>query len=256
MGRPSRSVAVLQLFDTGRPVWTVEEIARQMRTSVSTAYRTVRDLVQAGFLDPVAGAGYSLGPAFIRYDRILRQSDPLVRVADPIMKALLDKTSQSATAILARRFRECVMCVHEVQGQKPHAPTSYERGVAMPLFLGATSRIILAYLPDRTLKATYLANEAAIRKALQLQTWPEFKANLRAIRSDGYAMTQSEVAKGNIGLAAPVLRDDQIVAGISLVISAKSLHGQKIEQFLPELFAAAKRVTRGFSKERPVLTRG
>jgi DNA-binding IclR family transcriptional regulator len=256
MGRPSRTIAVLQLFDNGRPVWTVEEIARQVRTSVSTAYRTVRDLVQAGFLDPVAGAGYSLGPAFIRYDRILRQSDPLVRVADPIMKDLLERTSQSATAILARRFRECVMCVHEVQGETPHAPTSYERGVAMPLFLGATSRIILAYLPDRTLKSTYLANEAAIRKVLRLQTWPEFKESLKAIRRDGYAMTHSEVAKGNIGLAAPILRDDQIVAGISLVISAKSLRSRKIEQFLPELFAAAKRVTRAFSNERPVLTRG
>jgi DNA-binding IclR family transcriptional regulator len=224
--------------------------------SVSTAYRTVRDLVQAGFLDPVAGAGYSLGPAFIRYERILRQSDPLVRVADPIMKDLLDRTSQSATAVLVRRFRECVMCVHERQGEKPHAPTSYERGVAVPLFLGATSKVILAHLPDRTLKCTYLANEAAIRKSLKLETWPEFKASLKAIRRDGYAMTRSEVAKDNVGLAAPILRDDQIVAGISVVIAAKSLHGRKIEQFLPELFAAAKRVARSFAKERPVLTRG
>jgi DNA-binding IclR family transcriptional regulator len=256
MSRPSHPLAVLQLFDTGSPVWTVEKIAKTLRLSVSTAYRTVRDLVQAGFLDPVAGAGYSLGPAFIRYDRILRQSDPLVGVADPIMRDLLARTSESATAILVRRFRECVMCVHEVQGQKPHAPTSYQRGVAVPLFLGATSKVILAHLPDRTLKSTYLANEAAIRKNLKLETWPEFKANLKAIRRDGYAMTRSEVAKDNIGLAAPILRDDQIVAGISLVIAAKSLHGRKIEQFLPELFAAAKRVARAFAKERPVLTRG
>jgi DNA-binding IclR family transcriptional regulator len=256
MARPSRTIAVLQLFDTGSPVWTVEEIARKLRTSVSTAYRTVRDLVQAGFLDPVAGAGYSLGPGFIRYDRILRQCDPLIRVADPVMSELLERTHQSATTILARRFRECVMCVHEVQGQKPHAPTSYERGVAMPLFLGATSKLILAYLPDRTLKSTYLANEAAIRKVAKLQTWPEFKAHLKAIRRDGYAWTDSEVAKGRTALAAPILRDDQIVAGISLVIASKSLHGRKIEQFLPELFAAAKRISRSFSNEKPVLTRG
>jgi DNA-binding IclR family transcriptional regulator len=256
MSRPSRTIAVLQLFDSGRPVWTVEEIAESLRTSVSTAYRTVRDLVQGGFLDPVIGAGYALGPAFIRYDRILRQSDPLIGVADPVMTGLLEQTSQSATVILSRRFRECVMCVHEVQGKKPHAPTSYERGVAMPLFLGATSKLILAYLPDRTLKSTYLANEAAIRKNSEFQAWPDFKSHLKAIRRAGYALTDSEVAKGRIGLAAPIFRDEQIVAGISLVIASKSLHGQKAEDFLPALQAAAKRISQRLSREKPLLTRG
>jgi DNA-binding IclR family transcriptional regulator len=256
MSRPSRPIAALQLFDTGRPVWTVEEIAQSLRISVSTAYRTVRDLVQAGFLDPVVGAGYALGPAFIRYDRILRQSDPLIRVADPIMSDLLERTSQSATVILSRRFRECVMCVHEVQGKKPHAPTSYERGVAMPLFLGATSKLILAYLPDRTLKSAYLANEAAIRKASKFRSWPEFKAHLKGIRRAGYAATDSEVAKGRIGLAAPILRDDQIVAGISLVVASRSLRPHDIDHFLPALLSSAKRISQRFSRERPVLTRG
>ena len=43
------------------------------------------------------------------------------------------------------------MCVHQVRGDKSRGETSYERGVAMPMFLGATSKVILAQLPDRTL---------------------------------------------------------------------------------------------------------
>ena len=43
-----------------------------------------------------------------------------------------------------------------------HLPASYERGMEMPIFLGATSKVILAHLPDRILKKTYLNHESTI----------------------------------------------------------------------------------------------
>jgi DNA-binding IclR family transcriptional regulator len=186
MSRPNRLLAILDLFDAARPVWTVEAIGAALRVPTSTLYRHVRELVRAGFLDPVTGAGYALGPAFIRYDRVLRQTDALIRVASPIMGQLLERTTQNATVILCRRFRDGVMCVHDVHGIAPHSPTSYERGVAMPLFLGATSKVILAHLPDRTLKRVYCANEAVIRPTCRIgrsrestaRTKPSFTALL------------------------------------------------------------------------------
>jgi DNA-binding IclR family transcriptional regulator len=256
MSSPNRLISVLQLFDNGRPVWTVEALAQALGTSPSTAYRSVRALVQAGFLDPVTGAGYALGPAFIRYDRVLRQNDPLIKVADPIMSDLLADTDQGATVILCRRFRDCVMCVHEVQGSKPHAPTSYERGVAMPMFIGATSKILLAHLPDRTLKSTYLDNEQIIRRVLKIQSWQQFREQLKAIRRSGFALTDSEVAKERIGLAAPIVRDDQVIASISLVIATKVLGRRKAESFSPAVCAAAARISQSLARKRPLVTRG
>jgi DNA-binding IclR family transcriptional regulator len=60
------------------------------------------------------------------------------------------------------------MRVHEITGAQPRGTTSYERGVAMPMFLGATSKVILANRPDRTLKSAYLANDEAIRRTLKV----------------------------------------------------------------------------------------
>ncbi|HEU5019462.1 MAG TPA: IclR family transcriptional regulator C-terminal domain-containing protein [Pseudolabrys sp.] len=256
MGGPNRLISVLQLFDNGRSVWTVDEIAEALTTSPSTAYRSVRALVQGGFLDPVTGAGYALGPAFIRYDRVLRQNDPLIKAADLIMSDLLSQTDQGATVILCRRFRDCVMCVHEVQGAKPHAPTSYQRGVAMPMFIGATSKIILAHLPDRVLKSTYLSNEQVIRRVLKVQNWQQFREQLKAIRRAGIALTDSEVAKGRIGVAAPIVRESQVIASISLVIAAKALGHRKAETMVSSVLAAASRISRNLSREKPLVTRG
>ncbi len=249
-----RILSVLNLFDGDRPVWTVEQIGRALKLSASTAYRSVRALVNAGFLDPVTGAGYVLGPAFIRYDRLLRQSDRLCLIADTVMNDLLAATDQRATIILCRRFRGCVMCVHEVRGSGPQVVTSYERGVAMPLFIGATSKVILAHLPDRMLKAVYLGNEKAIR-AFGPATWPEFKAHLREIRKQGFALTDSEVRKGRIGLAAPIFRDDQVIAGISLVIMSSALGRTKAEKFVPDVREAAATISRRISRERYAVSR-
>jgi DNA-binding IclR family transcriptional regulator len=255
MSRPDRLLAILQLFEDGRPVWTVDDIGVALGMSISTTYRHVRSLVQAGFLDPATGAGYALGPGFIRYDRILRQNDQLIQIAEPVMKALLARTNRHATVILCRRFKDCVMCVHEIQGDKSKRTTSYERGVAMPMFLGATSKVILANLPDRTLKSVYLANEKTIRHVLKVNDWKTFKDEFREIRRAGYVLTDSEVAEGRIGLAAPVSRDGQVIAGVSLVAIPNKTDRKKISTYIPSVMAAAAEISLSLSHEMAIVPR-
>lgn len=244
----NRVLAILQLFENGQPVWTVEELSREIDASTSTTYRHVRELVQSGFLDPVSGAGYALGPAFIRYDRILRQNDELIRIAAPIMENLLGQTSQKAMVILCRRFKDCVMCVFEVHGKEPHPSASYERGVAMPMFLGATSKVILANLPDRALKAVYLSNEQTIHRLLHVDSWQQFKDEIRSIKQAGYAMTDSEVAVGRIGLAAPISRDQQVVAGISLVAVPNTTEREQLADYVVHVMEAARLISAELSQ--------
>ncbi|MFG1248196.1 IclR family transcriptional regulator [Xanthobacter flavus] len=244
MGLASRILQVMGLF-RGRP-WplTVEEIAQETGVSQSSAYRDVQELCRAGFLDPVIGAGYVLGPAFIEYDRLLRQGDTLIPIASRVMHELLDQTTQRATAILCRRYRDTVMCVHQEHGTAPHPITTYERGVAMPLFAGASSKVVLAHLDDRSLKRIYLDNEDTIRARLGHGDWKAFKAEVRAIRRDGVVETVSEVAEGRAGIAAPVLVNKQVIAGVSLVLAAEDLAGAS-----PAIRAAVIEAGRRISEE-------
>jgi len=255
MARSHRLLAILQLFEDERSIWTVDAIGAALKMPTSTAYRHVRELVQAGFLDPVTGAGYALGPAFIRYDRLLRQKDELIHVAEPVMMDLLDETSQRATVILCRRFKDCVMCVHEVRGREPHPPTSYERGVTMPLFVGATSKIILANLPDRTLKSVYLENEKTIQRVLKVEGWKQFKSQFREMRRAGYVLTDSEVAAGRVGIAAPILRGGQLVAGISLVSVPRAAERAKLKSYIPRVIAAGEKISKLILKKSTLVPR-
>lgn len=216
----NRTLHILQLFET-RPAWTVEEIAVEMEISVSSAYRDVKELSNTGFLAPSSRSHYMLGPAFIRYDLLMRQTDPLVAGATAPMTQLLAQTTQHGVALISRRFRDQVMCVHQQRGNN-HPPTSvYQRGVALPMFRGATSKVIMANLGDRALKQVYLDHEQDIKELAGFANWKAFADEMAQIRQAGAAVTDSEVAPGRTGIAAPVFADGQVIAGLSLVLELK-----------------------------------
>ncbi len=212
----NRTLHILQLFER-KTLWTVEEIAVEMGVSISSAYRDVKELSNLGFLALSARSEYMLGPAFIRYDLLMRQGDPLVKAASEPMLALLSRTTQHAVALISRRFRDQVMCVYQVKGTDHPPSSTYERGVALPMFKGATSKAILAHLGDRALKQVYLNHEHEIRESAGLGGWKDFAKQMKAIREAGVACTDSEVAQGRVGIAAPVFGEGQVVAGVSLV---------------------------------------
>ena len=212
----NRTLHILRLFTPAHALWTVDDLAVELGLSSSSAYRYVQELRSAGFLDRVHG-GYALGPALIGLDYLIRTHDPLIRAAAPLMRLLLETTTQRGTIILCRRCRDYVMCIHQEQGDLPHRRAGYERGVAMPLFTGATSRIILANETLTVQRRTYLEHETAIQAAGDAANWKEFAALANRIKAAGYAESTSEVTPGLHGIAAPVFQDKRIVAALSLV---------------------------------------
>lgn len=251
----SNLLTILQLFDGDDVVLTVDEIAARLGISVRTAYRNVRELTDAQFLDPVTGAGYVLGPAFIHFDRLIRQNDPLIRIADPHMERLLDKAGQAASVILCRRFRDRIISVHSRDGAAPHLPASYERGVAMSLFLGAPAKAILAFLPDRALQALYLRNEEELRAA-GAPPYAEFRQGLKRIKRQGFAVTASEVGSGRIGIAAPIMRRSTVTASISMVIDAEARHVEDLSRtYAKDVMAVAASISAPLDRQETYMSR-
>ncbi len=103
--------------------------------------------------------------------------------------------------------------------------------------------MILANLPERSLRSVYLNNEQKIRTAAGVRDWTDFKEQIRAIRRAGFAMTNSEVAEGRIGLAAPISRAGLVVAGISMVIVPSEKERASLLGFAEKVVAAASRLS-------------
>lgn len=215
-GLPSsgdRLLAVLGLFTINRPAWTVEEAAEKLEVSATTAYRYFKRLTRVGLISPVSGASYTLGPAIIQMDRQIQLCDPMLRAARGVMAGLIRQVPEGGVLSLCRLFHDRVMCVHQVMGDNPPELISYERGHPMPLFRGAGSKIILAYLPNRTLKSLFERNTQAIADADLGRDWDEFRRLLAAIRRAGVASTAGDLNPNRVGVAAPIFDQRRAILG-------------------------------------------
>jgi DNA-binding IclR family transcriptional regulator len=199
-----RLLSVLWLFSAERPVLEVEEIARTLHISLSTAYRYVGQLCESGFLSPMGSLGYALGPAIIELDRQIRLADPLVQSATPVLRRLLTDVDPSATILLCRLYRDQVMCVAQSPGKGAHAHIglSYERGRPMPMLRGAPSKVILAHLPSRAAERLWESQSLELRQSQG--DWKAFRGHLAKIRKAGVAVSHSEIDSGVVGIAACV----------------------------------------------------
>lgn len=220
MAGPDRTVSVLKLFTLGRPAWTVEEAANELQVSASSAYRYFATLVDAGLLTTVGSGRYTLGPAILQYDRQIQLTDPLLRVAKPVMADIMSFAPTGSTVLLCRIFRETVLCVHQAAEANSAARVSYERGRPMPLFKGATSKIILAHLPPRDLRRLYEIHRTEIGAARLGDEWGAFRTAMARMRKAGHAVTRAEVDPERIGIAAPILDDHRRALGsLSYVVA-------------------------------------
>lgn len=243
MAALDRYVEILRLFDERKADWTIQEMAERLQVPASTIYRTVRALVSQGFLDPSTEAHYRLGAAFIEFDRRLRISDPLIREGTSILRDMVMTVSQPCAALVARLYRDQVICVADDRSASADIPTSYERGRPMPLLRGATSKAILAQLPRARL-SRILRNARIDDRPIE-----DIAPDLAAIRRRGYTVTYGEVDENLVGLSVPVsCREAAINASISLILYAADLDEALERRLLMILIASADMLARKLSR--------
>ncbi len=236
-------LAVLALFSIEEPEWTVEAAASALQVSAPTAYRYFKQLTKAGLLSPVTGASYALGPAIIGMDRQIQICDPMLNAARGVMVDLIQYAAESSTVLLCRLYHDRVMCVHQVMGRGPQLPVSYERGRLMPLFRGATSKIILAHLPSRTLKSLFERQAAEVVAAGLGTSFAAFRQGLTAVRRAGVIVSRAEIDPGRVGVAAPIFGAERAILGsLSFVLPEPRADERLIARLAPLTVAGAREI--------------
>ena len=106
----------------------------------------------------------------------------------------------------------------------------------MPLFRGATSKVILAGMPGRDLRRLFRSREAEIDAAGLGPDWDTFRKRLAQIRKDGFLVTRAELDQNRTGIAAPILDfARRAIGSLSYVIPESSA---SVESRLAALVAA------------------
>jgi DNA-binding IclR family transcriptional regulator len=241
-----RMIGILDLFEDNTLCWTVEQLHDRLGFTRSTLYRYLKVLTDAELLTSLPDVGYSLGPRIIELDYNIRRQDPLILASRPAMLELIQEIP--GIALLCRRYRDKVLCVHQEQNTAT-IQSKYERGLARPLLRGAASRIILAYLPVPKIKRLFEQQPAQFAAAGLGTSLNDVRTLLKEIRQTGWDQTTGEVTPGITGIAAAIFDGrDNVLGSLSISIPAKGLDAQRIKQTADRVMFCARIVTQAVSR--------
>ena len=234
-----RMLSVVELFSPEHPTWTAEQIANEMGLTQSTAYRYIAALTSFGYLAPLSGAEYGLGPKIIELDLMIRHTDPLISRAREKAEELV-ATVPAAVASLINLHGDTAISVLQVK--KPQdLEISFERGRSMKLYAGSAAKVILAHLPRSRLLKLYGNHHADIRNYGLGETWKEFSRALLMIRKSPTLTTIGEANPNSWGIAAPVFNADGDIKGSLVVIMPRDTYETTDRDRLADRLAAAAR---------------
>jgi len=210
----ARMLSTLDLFSTSTPALTVDEIAVRLGVPKSTGYRYVQELCRVGLLVRL-DKSITLGPRIIELDLCIRGCDPVMRAAIPLMRALSDQTGLDVS--LSKLYGGSIVTVHMEMSDSKHAPYGYGRGRPLPLWRGAPSKALIAFLPAARLRRLHQDLAAS---ATGGPTWELFYEEVQQIRKTGYCRTSGELNEGTTGIAAPVYGRGRLVAASVTLIGS------------------------------------
>lgn len=203
---------VLLLFDAARPELTADEISQLIGAPRSTTYRYIRTLREKGFLEKASGDAFRLGPRMLQFARLARRQEDLGAVALPVMEQLCAETRE--TVLLTRISNGHAVCIERIEAPQAVRIT-FERGDIQPLHAGASSKILLAYAPEKV-REEFLAQPLAAVGANTITDLQQLRQQLDEIRRQGYCVSESEVDEGATAVAVPLLdRRERLLAGLS-----------------------------------------
>jgi IclR family acetate operon transcriptional repressor len=219
----NRVADVLLLFGGGARRLGVSAISRQLGVSKAVVYRLLQSLVSRQLL--------ALGAV------ALNQFDART-VAAPILLALRDRTDETTTlSWLIGADRVYVDQYESGQEIKMTVPV----GVRFPLHAGASSKVILAFLPERR-QAEVLAGPLPALTDDTLVDPAALRAELAEIAGTRVAVSLGERQTGAGSVAAPLLGPDGIACG---AISVCGPH----DRFTPDRCARYRELVRAAAEE-------
>lgn len=197
MSSLTRMLGLLDLFDVDRPFWTSEQIMEQTGYSRPTTFRYLKELRDAGLLARFGG-GYTLGAKAARMDYVIRQSDPLVHLFDPILDRLRDRTDCDVifVSLLGEEFFATIHKENRISTSTQRWP----RGRPMPLHKGAGGIAVLADLPKNQLKRI-LASPKITDANVDVG---QLLLEIEKARHQGYALSFGAIDPENVGIAVPI----------------------------------------------------
>ncbi len=191
-----RALAIFDAYDNEHLTLSLQEIAERIKMPKTTAFRLVNTLERTGFLIRMDNQQYCLSLKLARLGGLVRSTLSIRDIARPVMQQVNEQTSETITL---NTYVGVDRMVLEVVDTPAPLMSMARPGQHMPLFLGASSRILLAHMGQEELERMLKANA----KSPDFDR-AAFDREIARFRRQGYALTRGQRVPGLTAIAVPI----------------------------------------------------
>lgn len=198
----SRAISVLNAFSAERPQLGLNDIVAATGLPKTTTFRLLSALMEHDFIamDSVSGK-YSLGFAPLRLGEIRRGQTNAHGSAMDVMQEIRDNVNETVVfSVRVGDERVHVDALESTQLLRRAAAI----GSRAPLHAGASSKILLAGMPDADIEDYIARNEPLVGPDDRPMDADALRDEIAEIRQRGFAESRGEVRPGGGALAAPI----------------------------------------------------
>jgi IclR family acetate operon transcriptional repressor len=237
VGVLDKAMDIISLFQDGRMALTPAEIAKRIGLSVPTVYRLVQALHAHGLLQKEESR-FRLGLTLLRLGTLVAEGMDVRTTVLPHLRWLQQQTGENAELHIRNEgTRVAVEMICSLHNLRPLVNI----GEPLPLHLGAGGKQLLACLPEAEQEKQIAASCARFGSPRPFNA-EELRAELVAIRKQGYALSDGERASDISAIAAPILDvHGQSVGSLVLAAPTIRLGASERERFVPLVREAARR---------------
>lgn len=225
----NKVLSILTLFNMDRRVLTVDEMAQLSSLPKSSVYRHVRTLRDNGFLMEHSTGRYKLGYKFLEYANIVRADINITERAREMMDDLTAEFEE--TTILSVLSDINAVCLSTSTSNQAISVSS-EEGKIMPLYCGASSKSILAYQDPSLLDKIIEGGHVKRYTDQTLTDKEDILEEMKQIRKQGYARSNSEVDEGVVSIGFPIRNSKGHVFGSLAMVGTEQSMAAKDQQYL------------------------
>jgi IclR family KDG regulon transcriptional repressor len=237
-----RLVTILDCFSPEHPTWSLAELSTHLALPKTTLHRFLVSLESHGILrrDPDS-MKWRLGYRLVIWGHLAAESTNLQHIARPVLRDLVQATNE--TAILTVYHNQEVICMDKVETSHSVRLT-LEVGTRRPPHAGASSKVLLAFLPDEEIKAI-IDSRGLPKLCKNTITDPaELCAELSRIRACGYAYSHEETDLGAWGVATPIVgRESDVVAAVGVAGPSSRFTDDLVHKYVALCDQAAARIS-------------
>ena len=253
-----RALAILEVLAAEGPALTLAELAGRIKLPKSTVLRLLSVLQQHRFVDRESRSGdYRLGLKLVELGASAASQPNFVERARPHLNRLMAATGE--TVFLSVLDGTEVLAVDRVRISARTVRVPLNRVAVHSAYCTANGKALIAFLSDAELESRLRKARLKSYTRNTITTLTALKAELRRVRTAGYAIDHEEMEEGLKCVAAPVRNlGGTVVASVGILGPAFRLPDNKLATIAASVVRTADEVSEelGFQGNRPRIGKG